>query len=219
MSTQSTCFFEFVLEAIFPKFCCGCGRINTYLCANCYNEIDLISLPITLNLEQNYLSQVRAAAYYHGVTAAMIKTLKYDSVKKISFTLAQLIYHTVELPSIDIITATPLHREREKSRGFNQSELVAQQLSQLLNVSYVQQLERIKFTTPQAEISDYQKRRENVYGHFSLKKNFDIKEIQNKKILIIDDVCTTGSTLNECARVLTQAGAASVYGCTVAHGG
>lgn len=219
MYAQNTRFFEFILEALFPKFCCGCGKVNTYLCPNCYNEVDLISLPITLNLEKTYLTQVRAAAYYHGVVASMIKTLKYDSVKKVSFTLAQLIYHTVQLPAIDVITATPLHPQREKARGFNQAELIAQELSQLLNIHYIQPLERIKFTAPQAEISDSQKRRENVYDHFSLKKNFDVTEMQDKKILIIDDVCTTGSTLNECARALRQGGAADVFGCTVAHGG
>ena len=208
-----------VLDTFFPQFCCGCGRPYTYLCAQCFNTIDFISLPIRLHVSQQYIAEVISCCYYDGVIKNLIHTYKYDGVKGIGYTLAELTYYSCSLPSCDYITAVPLHENRLRERGFNQSETVARHLSQRTAIPFIQPLQRSLFTQAQADISDRDMRSSNVHNQFSKVVEFDSALIAGKSIIIVDDVCTTGSTLNECARVLKQMGTREVVGLTIAHGG
>lgn len=116
------------------------------------------------------------------------------------------------------ITSVPLHKSRERMRGYNQSDLLAKELSRALNIGYVPNiLGRIKATKPQFELKK-EERKKNILGAFSLNKKFQ-KDIKGKQIILVDDIATTGSTLQECGKILKQGGAEKVLGVTLAHEG
>lgn len=212
-------FWIFIVDLFFPKFCCGCNKMETYLCASCFNKIDLTSLPVQLKLEPLYLDQLNSLAYYDGVIKKLIHTFKYDHIQDVGQTLAHLLYYSVQFPKIDFITAVPLSVKRKKERGFNQSEVIAIRLAELLQLPYQQFLIRTTFLKAQAEVENREERLQNIKGQFVYTNEVSKKILQDKKILIIDDVCTTGSTLNECAKILKAHGARAVLGLTLAHGG
>lgn len=106
----------------------------------------------------------------------------------------------------DLITAVPVSKKKLWIRGYNQSRLLAEQIERLREIPYIETLKKIKDTPPQSRLG-FQKRLSNVKHAFSV---IDSNQISNKRILLIDDIYTTGSTVNECARVLKKAGAAYV---------
>ncbi len=116
-----------------------------------------------------------------------------------------------EMPSIDFITPVPLHPSRYRERGYNQSALLAQEISRHSGLPVKEILKRHIFTSQQASKDRYA-RMKNVLGAFSIKEN---KIMQNASIALVDDVVTTGSTMNECARVLCAAGARRVIAVSV----
>jgi ComF family protein len=114
----------------------------------------------------------------------------------------------------DVIIPVPLHRSRLRSRGFNQAVLLGELFSSRLSIPMqLDGLERIRPTEPQIELSA-EDRRNNVKGAFAVKRP---DRIQGKRILLLDDVMTTGSTVNECAKVLNKAGADAVIVATIAR--
>jgi ComF family protein len=121
----------------------------------------------------------------------------------------------LQIPNCDLITPVPLHWWRAYRRGYNQSELLANRLSFKIDVPSKVLLRRIKPTRPQVELSRDQ-RAENVKNAFQVDEAM-ITSINDKTILLIDDVCTTGATLRECARALKKGGAAAVYALTLAR--
>ena len=107
----------------------------------------------------------------------------------------------------------PLHKSRYRERGFNQSEIVAEEVSKITDLSVLKNaLKRKKNTKDQTNLSP-QQREENVKGAFVVTQP---EMINGKKIILVDDVITTGATLNECARMLKQAGAEKILGTTIA---
>jgi ComF family protein len=205
---------EVILDILFPKFCCGCSKLDTYLCGSCFNSLELLSSPIKLSLTNHYIKKITAVCYYDKTVKELIHTYKYDSVKDISETIAQFIFYTTTLPQVDYITAVPLHPKRQLERGFNQSELVARTLAQYCTIQYSTLLKREVSRSAQATIVDFEARQENIAGQFAIAE----VNITGKSILIFDDVCTTGATLNECAKILLNHGAASAEGLVLAHG-
>jgi ComF family protein len=113
----------------------------------------------------------------------------------------------------DVIVPVPLHAARQRERGFNQASLLADLLSAQTSIPSRPLLERIRYTTTQTAL-DRSQRMENLHNAFRLRKKADVRGL---RVLLIDDVLTTGSTLSECARVLKRAGANSVYAATAAR--
>ena len=112
-----------------------------------------------------------------------------------------------------LVVPVPLHPARLRERGFNQAELLAKILAQKINIPLGRALERIRYTTTQTAF-DRVERMENLYGAFRLRKKIGVRGLH---VLLVDDILTTGSTLSECARVLREAGAQSVYAVTAAR--
>jgi ComF family protein len=113
----------------------------------------------------------------------------------------------------DLIVPVPLHPARQRERGFNQASLLAELLARQSSIPLKPLLERIRYTNTQTAL-DRSERMENLHNAFRLRKNVDVRGL---RVLLVDDVLTTGSTMNECARVLKRAGALSVYGATAAR--
>ena len=116
------------------------------------------------------------------------------------------------------ITAVPLHKSRERRRGYNQSELLAKELSKALNIEYVPSiLGRIKATKPQFELKK-EERIKNILGAFRVNSKFQ-NSLKGKRIILVDDIATSGATIRECGKILKQSGADNVLGVTLAHEG
>ena len=144
----------------------------------------------------------------HNAGVSLLKKLKHYSpafyfLQNLEFLDKLQIHHT----------PVPLHPTRLRERGFNQAELIAKILAQKINIPLGCALERIRYTTTQTAF-DRIERMENLRGAFRLRKKIGVRGLH---VLLVDDILTTGSTLSECARVLREAGARSVYAVTAAR--
>lgn len=237
-----TKFIKLVLDVLFPISCLGCQKDDTWLCADCFTKISLNQKQLCplchSETKGNACSNCRqktsldglliAADYNQVIIQEIIHTLKYKFIEDMAVCLGSLLssflkefdkkYHLAILGSYSetILTVVPLNKKRFLERGFNQAELLAYQLNKDLHLNLQPHLlKRRRYTAPQATLKKKQ-RTENVKNSFCVLKDFNIS---GKNVIIIDDVATTLATLNECAKVLKQAGAQKVWGLVVARGG
>ncbi len=227
---------KFLIDLFFPVSCLNCGREGEYLCQDCRailpileNYFCLCQKPIRLpkpgkckKCQKKKLNGLYfALSYQNQSVKKIIRMFKYQPfAKDLAKTLASLIIIHFQLIekggnfSDFILIPVPLGKRRLKERGFNQAEEIGKELSDFLKISPLGNcLFKIKETSPQIELSE-KEREENVLGVFSCQNK---NKIQGKKIFLIDDVYTTGSTMEECARVLKTAGAKEVWGIVVAR--
>ena len=161
----------------------------------------------------------RAAGIYEGILRECIHLLKYGKkvclAEPLGKLLAEVMKNDSDLRKADLLVPIPLDGRRYREREFNQAHLLAQEVSRFFRIPISSRnLRRTRTTLPQTQLNRKQ-REKNVRGLFQVRRP---KEYQGKTILIIDDVFTTGSTVNECAKVLSQAGAREVNVLTVARG-
>jgi ComF family protein len=160
------------------------------------------------------LSRVRSVGPFKGWLRGAIVNFKYhgewDRAKGLAVSLAGV---AEDLAPFDAFVSVPLHPARLKQRGFNQSQLLAEEAARLHGVESLQPLDRIKRTTPQVGL-DGARRRTNVAGAFSVHSNVDLAGL---RVVLVDDVITTGSTLAACAEALAAGGVASVVVVTLSR--
>jgi competence protein ComFC len=189
--------------------------------------IEYISVPPSLSLNPIYLDQVMTGCDYSAVVRLLVKEMKYKQVREVGKICAQILYYHTAIPGpIDLIVPVPLHSSRQAERGFNQAAIIAEELSRLLGTPTMPLLAKVRTTPTQASQHDRQLRLDNLTDAFALdgallKSKFFTQQFANQtcdRVLLVDDVLTTGSTLNECARVLKMAGVAQVDAVTFAHG-
>ena len=231
-----------ILDIFFPKFCLGCGKEGTYLCKDCQSCLEisenifcLCKKPkmIPLLESSEILGKCNACrsknldglffplSYKHNLVKEIIHQLKYEPfVKDLAKTLTELIiahFFLLDNKKVwenKILVPIPLERKKLKWRGFNQAEEIAKELANKLGIPLLTEcLKKIKITLPQAELSE-KERKGNIKGAF-LARNTNL--IKNKKVLLVDDVYTTGATMEEAAKVLKEAGAKEVWGVVVAR--
>lgn len=223
------------LDLLFPKSCLSCHKEGVYLCDDCIACLEISKYQYCLckkpNLFLGKCHQCRkkkldalyfALPYQKPFVKKLIRSFKYSPfIKDLSQPLASLIiehfYLLNKQPNFSsfILIPIPLNIKKLKWRGFNQAEEIARELSKFLNLPiYSKCLIKTKETIPQIKLNDEERK-------VSLKNAFSINNpnlIKDKKILLIDDVYTTGSTMEEAARILKKAGAKEVIGVTVARG-
>ena len=224
----------------YPPACVVCLGIvegPQYLCAACQSRAPRITAPFCAkcsepffgaitqtfscaNCEHRTLHFDAAVAAYRsrGPVRKLVHDFKYGRQRHLRYPLAEWLGKTLDDPRLrgrrfDMIVPVPLHAARERERGFNQAMLLAELLASRIKVPLEPVLERIRYTTTQTAY-DRAERMENLHDAFRLRKNRDVREL---RVLLIDDVLTTGSTLSECARVLKAAGAISVHAATAAR--
>jgi ComF family protein len=225
---------EFLLDIFFPKFCVGCGKYDNYVCEKCVKEIEIMRTAtcpdcgkisplgkFCPNCKKKLglvLSGIIVAANYEsGPTREMIHHLKYSGFNELSELLGELIVQRLSFESLSddvILVPVPLHINKQTKRGFNQSELIAQYVSNRTKIPFKNALLRIRQTESQVGLSG-DERRSNLEGAFQCNKK---SSVAGKTIFLVDDVTTTYSTLNECAKELKSSGAKKVYGLVVAKG-
>ncbi len=177
-----------------------------FTCANCAHR--------TL-----YFEAAVSAYRSRGVVRQIIHDFKYGRQVYLRHSITRWLRvamndERISAERFDVIAPVPLHPARQRERGFNQASLLAELLSKQVSVPWKLLLERHRYTTTQTAL-DRAERIENLRNAFRLRKNIDVRRL---RILLIDDVLTTGATLSECARVLKDAGATSVYAVTAARG-
>jgi ComF family protein len=228
---------KFLSDLFFPKFCFGCKKEGDYLCEDCLSTIEVLENQFCPGCQKRLVDGricptckkfiklnglYFAAPYKNNLVKQLITQFKYEPfVKELRETLARLIITHLELCdkkesdfSEFLLIPVPLEKKRLKWRGFNQTEEIAKELSKFLKIPVVNDvLYKIKETLPQIKLAT-EARKENIKGAFLVKKR---GKIVGRKILLVDDVYTTGSTINECARVLKDSGAKEVWGVTVAR--
>jgi competence protein ComFC len=179
-------------------------------------------MPLEVDLENKYLDEIYVAAQYDGVIKKLITTFKYKSVIAIGEILAELLWHCVAFPQADYVTFVPISKKKLQQRGFNQAERICKKLSELSRIPYQSSVIKTVETKPQAGTTSKSERLENVRNSFVIDPQFLISIRNNVSkpltMLVIDDVTTTGTTLNEVAKVLKENGIEKVYGLTIAHG-
>lgn len=193
-----------------------------FLCQNCYEKLEFYVLPISLSvlpIEDIQLDSLIAAVRYDRIIGSLLHYLKYKHAEDIAEYCADFLFFSTYFPDTDYISAVPIHSSRQSERGFNQAELIAKSLSTLMKIPYRQFLKKNKKTRSQASLQNQHDRIHNLDAAFMLVENSGKKDsLKNRSILLIDDVCTTGSTLNSCAKILKREGAEQVIGLTIAHG-
>lgn len=221
---------EFLLDLLFPRFCFGCQKEGVYLCDDCKETLDI--LKFDCNSHCKNLSGLSFALSYkeRALTKELIRKFKYEPhVKDLAKTLALLIAEHLILSGKNknefwknsVLIPIPLDKRKLKLRGYNQSEELAKELSKILQVLLLSDiLIKIKPTKEQVGLSAEQ-RRTNLLGAFAIKNcaTPDVAQFSGKRVFLVDDVYTTGSTMEECAFVLKQAGAKSVWGIAIAREG
>ncbi len=218
------------LDLLFPIFCVGCGKEEIWLCQSCFSKIVKVSSPvcpycnkITIHGEfcsrcrrKTALTGIMVTAYYdEGPLKEAIHAYKYNFIFHLAQPLSTLLrsYLRENLPKgKKILIPVPLHKKREVFRGFNQATLLAKELKEEFGFKINTDLLRIKNTRPQIELKG-QKRHRNVKEAFL----YQGENLKGKTVLLIDDVCTTGATLNECAKELRGAGARQIWGLVLAR--
>jgi len=195
-----------LLETIAEPVCARCGagaEPGRALCAGCSSKHP-----------HEFLTGNRALFIYDDITKRLIYNFKYLNHPEIAEGLAQFLSGPAvrDYLRADILTYVPLHRRRLYSRGFNQAEAFAKNVSAVTGVPSFNLLSRGRDTKPQS-LLHYQSRLENLTNAFKINKKTDIR---GKDVLVIDDIYTTGATLEACAKELKNGGAARVRGFTVA---
>jgi ComF family protein len=226
------------LDLVFPPRCIGCGRVDHQICPQCRESIPWLeppfcarcSRPVTIpeaaSLDESEvlcevcateplrLEGIRAVADHAGVMRKAVHALKYEGQTSLARPLAALMVSATSkhgLYPVDGIVPVPLHPRRLRERGYNQATLIARELARTLSLPILEDaLVRSRATKTQTQLSAAE-RRVNVVDAFTA----EAAGLAGRSLLLVDDVCTTGSTLQACADALRGAGASSVYALTL----
>lgn len=226
MSTVSTTLarlWNAGLDMVFPPRCVTCKEFGAYICPTCRPLMMLAGPPRcsvcwmpegghtceTCRYRRPAFTGARAAFVYDGPARDAVLALKFEGLAAIATTMAVPMAEALLAwdPDVSAIVPVPLAGSRRRSRGYNQSQLLAREIARLTGITVVAgALTRRRTTPPQVGQPDWEARRENVAGVFAAGRTR-----VDGGVLLIDDVITTGATLDACARVLINAGRGPVF--------
>ena len=227
---------------VYPRVCPGCDQVSDrpgrHLCWACFSRIELhteslctvCGAPVEGRPSHAFVCGVctamrpafdkaRAAGRFQGVLRDQLHQFKYAHALWLRHDLADLLYGCLlahfNPEAVDVVMPVPLHPVRLRERSYNQAALMAETLAERMDRRFDgQSLARIRKTDSQTQF-DAAHRRMNILGAFDVVRP---EWVTGRCVLLIDDVMTTGATLNECARVLKKAGVRTVWGLTVGRG-
>ena len=204
------------LDLLFPPKCPFCGAVLTRpgICAACADALPRTSDRDGFRTVQGFTCT--APLFYEGAVRDTLLALKFSGRASVAEPLGALLATCAaeRLSGLfDTVAAVPISRERRRTRGYNQSELLAEAACRHWDTRPERLLLKITDNPAQSELPDAAARRANVAGVYRIAPGCDVS---GRRVLLVDDICTTGATLRECARVLRDGGAAAVYGLTVA---
>ena len=236
------CIVNAAADLLFPRSCVHCADAvdrsdYDFLCRSCAREIFFSDPPACSTCGYPFFGQVagpkvcphcvelvpvfdqgKTLFLAKGPARSLLHELKYRRGFYVLNDLAQMVTHAPHyrkyLAGAQLVPV-PLHPDKERERGFNQSRKIAEMLASNCDATLCDQLTRVSFTQTQTQL-DRKSRQQNVKNAFALAPNADV--ISDQQYILIDDVFTTGSTLNACASVLRQAGARKIKVATIGHG-
>jgi ComF family protein len=210
---QTSGLFPFLLDLLFPPRCWHCGRVDTQACDRCQQQ--LAHIPIT-NVAPPPLPPMTGLAttqIHRGQLQQAIQALKYEQALFLAWPLAGRLAEQVKMLGwrVDAVGGVPLHHDRYRERGYNQAKVLAECVAELLGLPEVSgALHRDSYTRPQVGLGR-EARLQNVAGAFRAEPDI----VRGQRILVIDDVLTTGATLQACTQAVATSGAAAVFGLTI----
>jgi len=237
-------FFLALFDLFFPKKCLNCGNFGSFLCPPCLKILPIHPVqhcphclrenahgtlcdlcrrfPAVSDFWEIDRLFVVSPYVQSSLLQTVIKTMKYRNAYPLATLMGDWMATVFcaknpvskEEAPWTLVVPVPLHRLREKTRGYNQSRFLAQEVSKTLDCPIWEGLERVRNTHPQAELSR-KDRLKNVENAFILKEKANLL---NKKVVLIDDVCSTGATLNACAAPLRAAGVKEIWGVVLGRG-
>jgi len=199
---------------IFPACCSGCGKVDALFCNQCIAQIIPDTTIITIDGNDAFAS----VGVHTGPFRKAIHDFKYNNRTNLQQVLGSLLAATIHKQkwSFDLIIPVPLHSTRHKQRGYNQANILATVAATILESTTLPHvLHRTRNTAPQVGKNTLE-RLSNVHAAFTVPPG-QHPLIHNQRILLIDDVCTTGATLAACAEALRHAGASCVFAATLSH--
>jgi ComF family protein len=222
---------DYLLDFLFPRVCVACKKNHLssekFICYEC-----LIDIPKTNShiqqielIERKFWGKLAVKHTYSflkfskkGKVQNILHALKYKNKPELAEYLGKMYANDLKEVNlnekIDLLVGIPLHKDRQKFRGYNQSDMFAKGLSEVLNIPYSTTcLKRNTFTISQTKTGSRFKRHENIKGVFEIA---DLKEIEGKRIAIVDDVLTTGSTIEIAGNLLLGNGCKELYIITIA---
>jgi ComF family protein len=214
------------LDLLFPQRCLGCGEEGELLCHSCQKLLPRIMPPICPKCGRpqpsgilcpsciswrTSIDGIRSPFKFEGIVREAIHQLKYKNLRSLAGPLASLLENYLlehPLPG-QVLVPVPLHPRRLRERGYNQSGLLAQELGRLIKMPVVDHcLARVKYVLPQAQTKSVEERLSNVRQSFACLNS----QLIGTQVLLIDDVTTSGATVDACASAIKAAGAVSVWG-------
>lgn len=212
---------NFLMSLVVPQVCMQCGADDELVCCDCIEKITIDSLSSAQKIlaVNEYIDQIWIACDYDvDIVHDLVFSAKFYGSRNACRVLGEIVFRFWQISDINkfyqgsqfSFVPIPLHRVRRYQRGFNQSKLIAKVLSEQVNMPISDCLQRVRNTKQQVKL-DAQSRKTNVSKCFMVKSN-----TAPKNCLIIDDVVTTGATINDAARALKQAGAECVNALIVA---
>jgi len=220
-----------IWDIVFPKKCTNCKKEGAYLCEDCLSLIEINPYRQCLcekmekrdkcdDCKNKYLNKIfSAASFQNKILKEAIHKFKYGYIKDLAQQLSILILSHLQIIELEIdkslvVIPVPMTNKKKRRRGFNQSEEMGKIISEATDIPLFNNvLIKTKETSPQMELKR-EERMNNVKNCFEIQNE---KNIKDKIILLLDDVYTTGSTMEECAKTLKQSGAKEVWGLTVAR--
>ena len=218
------------LDLLFPSRCLGCGKEGDLICPVCLCTLPGITPPVCRRCgtpqpgdkpcpaclsHQHNIDGIRSPFRFEGVIRQAIHQFKYNNLRYIARPLAELLSNYLVANPIPggVLVPVPLHSRRLRERGYNQSQLLARELGKLVGLPVTADcITRQRQVALQTRATSVSQRRSNVANAFTCHG-----DLRDKKIILIDDVATSGATLDACAAALKSAGAGSVWGLTIAR--
>jgi ComF family protein len=217
-------------DLLFPPRCVGCSQIGDWLCDRCLERIPRVEPPFCprcgdrvsvtglcarCRTDPLRIGYIRSAVYFQGVLRSAMHQFKYNGLTALADPLGRLmaLYWHDHPMEVDLVVPVPLHPARRAERGFNQAALLARTFTRRVALPLAEDiLIRQRETSPQVDL-DAKERRENVRGAFHCSG----EGAKGRRVLLVDDVCTTGATLEACAVALEKGGARHVQALTLAR--
>lgn len=211
-----------LIDLIYPKYCVGCGVEGSYVCIECRKKLfrpdPICPMCCKPSLdgwthprchEKNSLDRLIVGLSYKGIVQTCLKKVKYKS----NWDIATFLYDAAMFDNMPemIVSAVPMWSRKLSERGFNQAEIISDKVAKQSKLTHLVLLDRVRETRPMFGLSKIE-RKTNISNAFRYIENNSIH-----KVLLVDDVWTTGSTMRECAKTLKLNGVTEVWGLTLAR--
>lgn len=222
--------WEKLVDFVYPKFCVGCGSWGSFLCSDCDDRLDFADQICPECGEASTMGWTHGRCkgkysmdglisiyeYREPIARAAIDGIKYQFNRELmEIVLKNFRFETGII--FDVLVPVPLFFYRENWRGFNQAELIAEIVGLQTMVSVESVLKRVKNTKQQALMKDKKEREWNIKGAFAINERIKTEKLKKLRILLVDDVFTSGANMRECTKVLKKAGVSMVWGLSLAH--